>query len=158
MTKHIIPLLCVVMFFVGSWPVSFGCPIQNNVLYVVSHGHIIHLALNILGYYSIGNSLKWKNYLLPFIVIGILSGFAATSPTVGMSGALFGLAGMSAIRNRISLKWLTLTVVFIAIPVFFSNISWTVHLAGYCIGFFSQLIIETWKSKKEIRNKKPERK
>lgn len=158
MKKHIIPLLCVVMFFVGSWPVAFVCPIQNRVLYIVSHGNILHLALNILAYYQIGKNLKWKNYLIPFVVIGILSGFAAINPTIGMSGALMGLAGIATVRNRVHLKWLLLTFALILLPVFFSHIAWTVHLAGYCLGIFSQLIIETWKSKKESRYKNPVRK
>jgi rhomboid protease GluP len=67
------------------------------------HGGVIHLLVNSVSLLALGRVLEptlgWRRYLVLFFVSGVVSGlaslvFVTDVPSVGASGAVFGLAGL----------------------------------------------------------------
>lgn len=147
-STYLIPTLCVIGLFIGKRPVFFGCPVENHVLYIITHGNILHFIINMVSYFGIIKFMP-KSYgrlLIPFIIIGVLCGFAAINPTVGMSGAIYGLLGMQAIGVvpgglKFGRKHYVIVFYTIGFSVLIPHISWSLHLAGFLLGMIYQLII-----------------
>lgn len=138
--RHIIPIACIILFFIGSFSITVGCPIENRVLYIFSHGNILHLAINLYSFYVLNKSLRTK-WIIPLVLFfGIVTSFAAFTPTVGLSGALFGLLGMCAVKYRYKLKQIGMILFTIAISAFMPHLSWSCHLLGFIVGYLTQFI------------------
>lgn len=117
------------------------------------HGGLIHIGVNMLSLYFLGRFIEfalgsWR-MLLVYMVSLIASGLgvvyfsAPNVPTVGASGAIFGLfgalfaigfklgkPGMDLVRANVGILVLNLIITF-TVPV----ISWQAHVAGLLAGF-----------------------
>lgn len=123
------------------------------------HGGLIHIGVNMLSLWFLGRFIEfalgsWR-MLLVYMVSLVASGLSVvyfsdpTVPTVGASGAIFGLfgalfaigfklgkPGMELVRANIGILVLNLVITF-TIP----GISWQAHVAGLLAGFILTLVI-----------------
>jgi membrane associated rhomboid family serine protease len=118
----------------------------------------IHLGLNMLALYWIGTPVetylgRWR-YLLLYLVSGLAGSAGAlvvtpTSPTVGASGAIFGILGAALVLERqgayvLGGSALGLIIINLVFSFTFSNISIGGHIGGLiggalCMLAFSRL-------------------
>jgi len=141
LTRNLI-IACVVMFLAGEflrlngvlalWPVNSGAFMPWQVLtYALLHGTTAHLFFNMLGLWMFGSELEtlWgrKRYI-QFLIVCALTAAAAQllvtflmgsrTPTVGASGAIYGLLlayALSFPRRQFDLVGF-LPMVMLAIP------------------------------------------
>jgi membrane associated rhomboid family serine protease len=123
------------------------------------HGGLIHIGVNMLSLWFLGRFIEfalgsWR-MLLVYMVSLVASGLSVVYfsdpmvPTVGASGAIFGLfgalfaigfklgkPGMELVRANIGILVLNLVITF-TIP----GISWQAHVAGLLAGFILTLVI-----------------
>jgi len=186
---QILMLLCVGMFCAGYllpptfemllalWPLQSGLfwPWQV-VTYSLLHGDMLHLFFNMLGLWMFGSEIErlWgtKRYI-QFLLASVLSAAAvqllwtslsgSRAPTVGLSGALFGLLlafGMM-FPNRtimplfppIPMKAKVFVAIFGAIELLMglfgpSGVAHFAHLGGMLGGF---LMIRYWRASRRRR-------
>lgn len=148
------------------------------ITHIFMHGGIFHLLFNMYSLYLFGSVLErvWgsKKFLLYFMVTGVgaalchqgvlyLLGVTANIPTIGASGAVYGLLlayGMLFPNMRLSLifppvtltaKWFV--IIFGAIELLLgisgtaSNIAHFAHLGGMLFGL---ILILIWKKKNNV--------
>ena len=125
------------------------------------HGYLLHIVLNMAGLYFIGPLIE--QYLGPVRYVGLyfVSGLAGAAgallqaplaPTVGASGAIFGILGAWLIiewqaTGRLAgtaMTWIVLSFVFTFING--SQISWGGHLGGLVGGILITLAYGHWGS------------
>jgi len=123
------------------------------------HGSLIHIGVNMLSLWYLGRFIEmvmgpWR-MLLVYVVSLVASGLgivyfsAPLIPTVGASGAIFGLfgalfaiglklgkPGMDLVRANIGILVLNLIITF-TIPA----ISWQAHVSGLVAGFLFTFVI-----------------
>jgi membrane associated rhomboid family serine protease len=123
------------------------------------HGGLVHIGVNMLSLWFLGRFIEfalgsWR-MLLVYMVSLVASGLSVVYfsdpmvPTVGASGAIFGLfgalfaigfklgkPGMELVRANIGILVLNLVITF-TIP----GISWQAHVAGLLAGFILTLVI-----------------
>lgn len=147
--KTLFPLTLIVLYFIigKSYPVSAGCPIENNVLYMFCHANLLHLLINCYSFVILYKALailgKWeKLYLLLFT--GFIAGFFATTPTVGCSGGLFGMLGFYTewmmMHGRNVWRQIGITALSIGLTFILPHLSGSIHLAGYLTGILIAII------------------
>jgi membrane associated rhomboid family serine protease len=179
-------LICVAIFFAGQllpgvigpfemlaalWPIGSGRFLPWQVVtYSFLHGSVGHLFFNMLGLWMFGSELerlwggrRYMQFLLASVLAAALAQLVFTMltgsqwPTVGASGALFGLLlgyGM-LFPNRtimplfppIPMKARTFVIVFGGLELLFglsggSGIAHFAHLGGMLGGF---LMIRYWR-------------
>lgn len=114
----------------------------------LTHGSITHLAFNMYALYVLGNPLESvlgrNKYLILFFVSQIGASIASllfnpeNQPSVGVSGALFGMFGALAIINkRFGLETKSIYIVIainFAIGFLLPGIDWHAHLGGLITG------------------------
>ena len=111
------------------------------------HGGFIHLGLNMLALWMLGQSLEPMLGRGRFLALYLISGFggsvavallAPNSPTVGASGAIFGLmAALLIIGRHIGANVTGILVILginFAFGLFVGGISWQAHLGGAIVG------------------------
>ncbi len=115
---------------------------------VFTHVQPLHIAFNMFALYILGPQLELVVGRVRFLALYLLSGLAGSAlvywaaseytPTVGASGAIFGLMGallVVALRMRVNaqgiLVWIGLNFL---LTVSVSNISWQGHLGGFVGG------------------------
>lgn len=113
--------------------------IWNHLLYPFSHANIFHLLANILCFWMI----RCKTYLLLCFIVSFLCSFLPSlscEPTMGFSGILFAIVGMSWGRSGRFLEMLKRNMWFLIIPMFIPHVNGLLHvycmLAGYILGIF----------------------
>ncbi|MFZ0574888.1 MAG: rhomboid family intramembrane serine protease [Candidatus Cybelea sp.] len=117
------------------------------------HGGLIHIGVNMLSLWFLGRFIEYAlgswRMLLVYMVSLVVSGLGVvyfsnpTTPTLGASGAIFGLfgalfaigfklgkPGMDLVRSNIGILVLNLIITF-TVP----SISWQAHVAGLLAGF-----------------------
>ena len=117
------------------------------------HGGLIHIGVNMLSLWFLGRFIEYAlgswRMLLVYMVSLVVSGLGVVyfsnpvTPTLGASGAIFGLfgalfaigfklgkPGMDLVRSNIGILVLNLIITF-SVPV----ISWQAHVAGLLAGF-----------------------
>jgi len=117
------------------------------------HGGLIHIAVNMMSLWFLGRFIEWAmgswRMLVVYIFSLIASGLAVVYlsapmvPTVGASGAIFGLfgalfaiglklgkPGMDLVRANIGILVINLIITF-TVPA----IAWQAHVAGLIAGF-----------------------
>ncbi len=114
------------------------------------HGSLLHIGFNMYALWILGNSLEEGIGKVRFLLVylaGLLGGsfavlaFDFSSPTLGASGAVLGLAGALAAvlwSRGISLTQTSLGFVLavnLALPLLVGNISFWGHLGGIAAGF-----------------------
>jgi membrane associated rhomboid family serine protease len=112
------------------------------------HDGPFHLLMNMLALYFLGRELEvllGKVRFSALYLLSLLGGSAAVfllghpeQPTLGASGAIYGLLGgilVAAIRLRVDLTFI-LVVIGINLVISFQvpNISWLAHLGGFAVG------------------------
>jgi membrane associated rhomboid family serine protease len=112
------------------------------------HGGIIHLAFNMYFLWIIGTAMetvlgRWR-YIALYVVTALAGSagallFAPESPTVGASGALFGILGAAVVfeqqgMNVLGGAALPVALINFAITFFVPNISIGGHLGGFVGG------------------------
>jgi len=112
------------------------------------HGSVIHLALNMYALFLFGPPLEaafGRARFLAVYLVSALGGSAASyavaapgSPSLGASGAVFGLLGAFFVVNRRlgrdSSQLLILLVINLAFGFLAPNIDWRAHLGGLATG------------------------
>ena len=168
-------------YFLGSWftsalalwPIGHGFAPWQLVSYAFLHGSVFHLFFNMMGLWMFGSEIErvWgpKRYLLFYVVslltaavaqllVALLTG--AVYPTVGASGALFGLLlafGMLFPNRQIMLlippipmKAKVFVAIYGAIELFLGvtgtqqGVAHFAHLGGMLGGF---LMIQYWRGR-----------
>ena len=180
LTKALL-LICVAVFSVSTfirlelwfalWPLGSGLFLPwQPVSYGFLHGDLLHLSFNMLGLWMFGSELerlwgrpRYAQFLLASLLAAAATQLLVTAlsgsnvPTVGASGALFGLLlafGM-LFPNRtimplfppIPMKARTFVIVFGVIELLFglsgrSGVAHFAHLGGMLGGF---LMIRYWR-------------
>ena len=124
------------------------------------HGGLIHIGVNMISLWSLGASSKWSLgptrccviYMVSLVASGLGVVYLSAplvDPTVGASGAIFGLfgalfaiglklgkPGMELVKANIGILVLNLIITF-TVP----SISWQAHVAGLAAGFLLTLLI-----------------
>ncbi|WEK61510.1 MAG: rhomboid family intramembrane serine protease [Candidatus Microbacterium colombiense] len=131
------------------YPNLFALPFEPwrlmTALFV--HGGFVHLALNMLALWMLGQSLEpmlgRARYLALYLISGLggsvmVALIAPGNPTVGASGAIFGLmAGLLIIGRHIGANVTGILVILginFAFGFFAGGISWQAHLGGAIVG------------------------
>ena len=128
-------------FFLPKYGFTFSAlPLANHLLYLLSHANIWHLAGNILCLWM----LRCPMHLIATFVCAVLCSFLpcfVAEPTMGFSGVLFAMVGISwgkvhRFRDMVwRNKW------FLIIPAFLPHINFMIHLyclfAGYLYGRYA---------------------
>jgi len=172
-------------YFLGSWftralalwPIGQGFAPWQLVSYAFLHGSVFHLFFNMMGLWMFGSEIErvWgpKRYLQFYMVILLTAAVAqllvalltgAVYPTVGASGALFGLLlafGMLFPNRQIMLlippipmKAKVFVAVYGAIELFLGvtgtqeGVAHFAHLGGMLGGF---LMIQYWRGRPPFR-------
>jgi membrane associated rhomboid family serine protease len=125
------------------------------------HGGFIHLALNMLALWMLGQNLEpllgRARYISLYLISGLggsvmVAVLAPTTATVGASGAIFGLmASLLIIGRHIGANVTGLLVILgvnFAFGFFVGGIAWQAHLGGAIVGALIALIF--------TRTKRPE--
>jgi len=120
---------------------------------VFAHGGFVHLALNMLALWMLGQILEPMLGRGRFLALYLISGFGGSvavaviapgSVTVGASGAVFGLMAALLIIGRHIGANVTGILVILAINfafgLFVGGISWQAHLGGVLVGAVIALI------------------
>ncbi|PRB18296.1 rhomboid family intramembrane serine protease [Microbacterium sp. MYb62] len=138
------------------YPNLFALPFEPwrllTVLFV--HGSFIHLALNMLALWMLGQSLEpmlgRARYLALYLISGLggsvmVAILAPGTWTVGASGAIFGLlASLLIIGRHIGANVTGILVILginFAFGFFAGGISWQAHLGGAIVGALVALIL-----------------
>lgn len=124
------------------------------------HAGLLHIGLNMLGLWWLGSMVEQLlghgRYLLLYFAAGLAGSAGALlasplSPTVGASGAIYGILG-----SLLILEWLqtgtfagpalTLIVINLAFSFTASGISWGGHIGGLVAGILGTLAL--WQARK----------
>lgn len=146
------------------YPHLFGAGFEPwrllSVLFV--HSGFIHLALNMLALWMLGQSLEPMLGRARFLALYLISGLggsvmvaclAPLNPTVGASGAIFGLlASLLIIGRHIGANVTGILVILginFAFGFFVGGISWQAHLGGAIVGALVALILVKTKRREQ---------
>lgn len=136
--RIIITFTLLVFYFYGQktgYTDSSG--IESHLLYPLYHANIWHLACNIMCLWMIKCPL---NIIVTF-VLAVLCSFIpclVSEPTMGLSGVLFAVVGISWGRLRAFKRMCRYNIPIIIITFFIPNVNALIHLyclmAGYLFG------------------------
>jgi len=138
-------------FLLPKYGFTFHSPLINHVLYPLSHANIWHLAANILCLWM----LRCPLHIFTTFVCAVLCSFLPCpqlsivnyqlsiifAPTMGYSGALFAMVGISwgKIHRFKDMMWRNKWILII--PAFIPHINFLIHLycllAGYLYGRYA---------------------
>ena len=123
------------------------------------HGFLLHIVFNMVALWFIGRPVE--QYLGPVRYVGLyfVSGLAGAAgallqaplaPTVGASGAIFGILGAMMIlewqiTGRLAGQAMTWIVINLVISFSFSGISWGGHVGGLIGGILIMLAYAHWR-------------
>lgn len=118
------------------------------------HGGFIHLALNMLALWMLGQTLEPMLGRLRYLALYLISGLggsvavaviAPTTATVGASGAIFGMmAALLIIGRHLGANVTGILVILginFAFGLFVGGISWQAHLGGAIVGALVAFIL-----------------
>jgi len=119
------------------------------------HGNLVHIALNMLAVYWLGSTVETflghARYLAVYVVSGLAGSAGAllltpTEPTVGASGAIFGILGSLLVieyfqTRQLAGQALTLIGINLLFTVSVPNISIGGHLGGLVGGILATLAL-----------------
>ncbi len=140
------------------YPELSGAPFQpwRLLTAVFAHGGFIHLALNMLALWMLGQGLEPMLGRARFLALYLISGLGGSvmvavldpgQPTVGASGAIFGLMAALFIVGRHLGANVTGILVILGINFVYGlvfgggRISWQAHLGGLLIGALVAFIL-----------------
>ncbi|MFJ4223507.1 rhomboid family intramembrane serine protease [Microbacterium sp. NPDC089695] len=138
------------------YPDLFGAPFEpwRLLTAVFAHGGFIHLALNMLALWMLGQNLEPMLGRVRFLALYLISGLGGSvavaliapgTPTVGASGAIFGLMAALLIIGRHLGANVTGILVILGINFvfgfFIGGIAWQAHLGGAVVGALVAFIL-----------------
>ena len=150
----------------GTWEPNYSLqPYAMFVTYAFLHGGPVHLVVNMITLWSLGEGAIARVGVWGFLalyvssMLGGAAGFALMSssvlPMVGASGALFGLAGgLLAWQyvDRFTLRealWPVVRLVLLLIAMNLvmwwaldGHLAWQTHLGGFVFGWITALLID----------------
>ena len=146
--KIVVTIILVISYcFLTQYGYYSGEISINNILYPFSHANIWHLLANVVCLWMIPCELHLLTSFLLAVLCSILPCFLPEA-TVGFSGVLFAIVGISWGRvNRFrdmiwKNKW------FLIIPFFIPHINAFIHvyclLSGYLVGRYVRLPKNDW--------------
>jgi membrane associated rhomboid family serine protease len=117
------------------------------------HANLIHIAFNMLALWWFGGPVEEYLGRTRFVLLYLVSGLAGSAgallqapatPTLGASGAIFGILGAMLIlewqaTGRLGGNAMTLIVINLAIGFAYSGISWGGHVGGLVGGILGTL-------------------
>jgi membrane associated rhomboid family serine protease len=149
--------------------IMHGQNLQSLVTYMFLHADIIHLAMNMFFLLLSGDTVERElgnlRFLGLYFAFGVIAGLfhaylnsASTIPTIGASGAIFGV--LAAFAILFPFRWLLKLFGFIPIPLpaiifvfvtiltetayvasgIVENIAHTAHVGGFLAGIFLTLL------------------
>ena len=131
--KRILLIASIVVVYILTWnntPLAAyeGCPFINRFGYMFFHANVFHLIANIICIWSI------KRHYWESVAIGVICSFAATSPTIGISGVIFATIGITCgiHMNRKALLYSLATALIIGLM---PSISLLLHIWALIIGY-----------------------
>jgi membrane associated rhomboid family serine protease len=133
---------------------------------VFAHGGFVHLALNMLALFMIGQSLEPMLGRARFLALYLISGLGGSvmvaildpsQPTVGASGAIFGMMAALLIIGRHIGANVTGLLVILGINFVYGllfgggRISWQAHLGGLVVGaLIAYILVKTKRREQRI--------
>lgn len=138
------------------FPQLFAFPFEpwRLLTAVFAHGGFLHLALNMLALWMLGQSLEPMLGRVRYLALYLISGLGGSvavaclapgTATVGASGAIFGLmAALLIIGRHIGANVTGILVVLainFAYGFFVSGIAWQAHLGGALVGALVALVL-----------------
>ena len=105
-------------------------PVENHLLYPFSHANIWHLAGNILCLWMLRCPLHIYATYVCAVLCSFLPCFVA-EPTMGFSGVLFAMVGISWGKIHRFRDMLKKNIWVLIIPAFLPHINFLIHL--YCL-------------------------
>jgi membrane associated rhomboid family serine protease len=122
------------------------------------HGFFLHIVFNMVALWFIGRPVEQYLGAVRYIGLYFVSGLAGsagallqapTAPTVGASGAIFGILGAMMIlewqiTGRLAGQAMTWIVINLVISFSFSGISWGGHVGGLIGGILVMLAYGHW--------------
>jgi membrane associated rhomboid family serine protease len=125
------------------------------------HGFLLHIVFNMVALYFIGVPVEQYLGRVRYIGLYFVSGLAGSagallqaplSPTVGASGAIFGILGAMMIiewqiTGRLAGQAMTWIVINLVISFSFSGISWGGHVGGLIGGVLIMLGYAHWRDR-----------
>lgn len=142
MMKYSLAKVIVSIVLVVSWVAmpQFTFPgdgISGHLLYPISHANIFHLLANVLCLWMIPCGLHLSSAYLVAVTCSFLPCYLG-EPTMGFSGVLFAIVGMSWGRVRRFREMLWRNKYWLIIPMFIPHINALLHiwclLAGWVVG------------------------
>ncbi|MFJ6696633.1 rhomboid family intramembrane serine protease [Streptomyces sp. NPDC091272] len=143
-------------FLLGAWPAPPDFVFQGVaagewyrlVTSMFLHKEIWHIAFNMLGLWWLGGPLEAALGRARFIALYLLSGLAGSAltyavaapdqPSLGASGAIFGLLGATAVLMKRMNYDMRPVIALLVINLIFtfggSNIAWQAHIGGLVAG------------------------
>jgi membrane associated rhomboid family serine protease len=135
----------------SMWPagIAFGDEYYRLLTAAFLHGSLLHIGFNMLVLWTLGPTLERILGHLRFVVLYLLAALGGSvasylfsnplTPSVGASGAIFGLMGALVVAGRRLGFDITQVLVLIGINVLIGfvpggNIDWRAHLGGLVTG------------------------
>lgn len=160
------PAVTQALVFVAPYlyPDLFAAPFEpwRLLTAVFAHGGFIHLALNMLALWMLGQSLEPMLGRARFLSLYLISGLGGSvmvalidpgQPTVGASGAIFGMmAALLIIGRHIGANVTGLLIILgvnFAFGFFIGNVAWQAHLGGAIVGALVALILVKTKRREQ---------
>ena len=117
------------------------------------HANLIHIAFNMLALWWFGGPVEEYLGRVRFVLLYLVAGLAGSAgailqapstPTLGASGAIFGILGAMLVleyqaTGRLGGNAMTLIVINLAISFVYSGISWGGHVGGLVGGILGTL-------------------
>lgn len=133
-------LLAVCYLFLPKYGfVSPGGSLWEHLLYPVCHANIFHLLCNLLCLWM----LRCPLYLPLTIPIALICSFLpciSTEPTMGFSGVLFAIVGVSWGRSHKFLRMCKYNLPIILITLLIPNVNALIHLYCMMAGYLAGLV------------------
>ena len=127
-------------FLLPKYGFTFDGDIINHLLYPISHVNIWHLAVNIICLWLI----SCQPHIFISLTISVLCSFLPclmSEPTMGFSGVLFAMVGISWGKVKRFKDMIWLNKWYLIIPVFVPHVNFMIHiyclLAGYLYGRYA---------------------
>ncbi|MFB7843799.1 rhomboid family intramembrane serine protease [Microbacterium sp. NPDC056052] len=143
-------------FWAGNlYPALSGAPFEpwRLLTALLVHGGFIHLGLNMLALWMVGQSLEPLIGRAKFLTLYLVSGLAGSvavalmspgTPTVGASGAIFGLlAALLVVGRHLGANVIGILVVLVINFVYgflVPGVAWQAHVGGAVVGALVALI------------------
>ena len=141
MIQRIVITFLLVVCFMWMPAVGYvnGGTLSSHLLYPFCHANIFHLLGNLLCLWMLRCNLN----AFVSIIIAVLCSFLPcfiSEPTVGFSGVLFAMAGISWGHTGKLTMMIVRCLPFVAVTAFIPHVNFMIHtyclFAGYLVGFF----------------------